>query len=159
LPGRPARDLFPVGYFRAVTHRPCSGRALRLAALSLPLAGALALSGCGGGPRPKAAPEGAETGIASYYASRFHGRRTASGERYDQNELTAAHPTLPFGTRARVTHVGNGRSVEVRINDRGPWKDGRIVDLSRAAAEVLGFLRDGLARVRLEVLELPEERR
>jgi rare lipoprotein A len=97
------------------------------------------------------APGLPETGIASYYTSTFHGRLTASGERYDENALTAAHRTLPFGTRVRVTRVDTLRSVEVRINDRGPWKDGRVIDLSRAAADSLGMIRVGLARVRIEV--------
>jgi rare lipoprotein A len=98
---------------------------------------------------------GEEVGIASYYASKFEGRRTASGERYRAKELTAAHRTLPFGAVVRVTHLASGRSVEVRINDRGPFKKGRIVDLSRRAAEAIDLIRAGLARVRLEVLALP----
>jgi rare lipoprotein A len=93
-----------------------------------------------------------ETGQASYYAASFEGRKTASGEPYRAAELTAAHRTLPFGTRARVTNLENGRSVEVVINDRGPHKKGRIVDVSRRAAESLGLVRAGLAQVRLVVL-------
>ncbi len=93
-----------------------------------------------------------QEGIASYYASSFQGRKTASGERYDEGALTAAHRTLPFGTRVRVTRLENGRSVEVRVNDRGPWREGRIVDLSRRAAEAIGLIGAGIARVRLEVL-------
>lgn len=92
------------------------------------------------------------TGGASYYAARFAGRRTANGERYRPGRLTAAHRTLRFGTRVRVTNVRNGRSVVVRINDRGPFIRGRVIDLSRAAAERIGMIRSGVARVRLEVL-------
>ena len=100
-----------------------------------------------------------QTGEASYYASKFHLRRTASGERYDETALVAAHRTLPFGTRVRVTNLRNGRSVIVRVIDRGPFaspgKMPRIIDLSRRAAEELGFIREGVAPVRLEVLGPP----
>ena len=83
----------------------------------------------------------------------FHGRTTASGDRYDKNALTAAHNTYPFGTRLRVTNLENDKSVIVRINDRGPTTKGRIIDVSRQAAEELGFIRAGLTRVKLEVIE------
>lgn len=88
-------------------------------------------------------------GRASWYGARFHGRRTSSGEPFDMNDLTAAHPTLPFGTKLRVRNQSNGREVVVRINDRGPHVRGRIIDLSKAAAAALGFLRAGEARVEL----------
>jgi rare lipoprotein A len=91
-------------------------------------------------------------GQASWYGSRHHGRRTASGERFDQHALTAAHRSLPFGSKVRVTNLSNQRSVVVRINDRGPYARGRIIDLSRAAAERLGMLSRGVAPVRLERL-------
>jgi len=91
-------------------------------------------------------------GRASWYGSRHHGRRTASGERFDQHALTAAHRSLPFGSRVKVTNLANQRNVVVRINDRGPHAHGRIIDLSRAAAERLGMLRSGTARVRVERL-------
>jgi rare lipoprotein A len=95
-------------------------------------------------------------GLASYYGKEFHGRRTASGVRFDMNALVAAHPTYPFGTRLRVTNLENRRSTTVRIVDRGPASrlqaDGLIIDVSRRAAEVLGFIQRGRARVRLEVL-------
>ncbi|MCY1302115.1 rare lipoprotein A [compost metagenome] len=91
-------------------------------------------------------------GTASYYGKAHHGKRTASGERFNQNALTAAHRSLPFGTRVKVTNLGNGRSVVVRINDRGPFGRGRIIDVSKAAAERLNMLRTGTARVRLEGL-------
>jgi rare lipoprotein A (peptidoglycan hydrolase) len=92
------------------------------------------------------------TGMASYYGGRFHGRRTASGARFDSSGMTAAHRSLPFGTRVRVTHVGSGRSVVVRINDRGPFVGGRVIDLSSGAAGVLGMHGQGVARVRVSVL-------
>ncbi|MCX7605994.1 MAG: septal ring lytic transglycosylase RlpA family protein [Bacteroidia bacterium] len=98
-----------------------------------------------------------EEGEASYYAPSFHGRRTASGERYDRQALTGAHRTLPFGTYVRVTDKVSGRSVVVRINDRGPLKTGRIIDLSEKAAAELGILARGIAAVRLEVTQLFEE--
>ncbi len=90
-----------------------------------------------------------ETGYASYYATKFHGRRTANGEVYDENKMTAAHRTLPFGTRVRVTNITNGKSVVVRINDRGPFHRGRVIDVSRRAARELGFIREGVIRVRV----------
>ena len=92
-------------------------------------------------------------GKASYYGSRHHGRRTASGERFDQHALTAAHRTLPFGTWVKVTNLNNDRTVVVRVNDRGPHVRGRIIDLSREAAERLGMLRAGVAPVRVESLD------
>ena len=94
-----------------------------------------------------------QVGIASYYASKHHGRRTASGERFDMQELTAAHRTLPFGTRVRVTNLANGRRTVVRINDRGPFRKGRIIDVSYAAARELQMRARGTTRVRLQVLE------
>lgn len=94
-----------------------------------------------------------ETGIASWYGPGFHADHTANGEVYDQNELTAAHRTLQLPSLVRVTNLENGRSVVVRVNDRGPFLHGRIMDVSRRAAELLGFINKGTARVRLEVLE------
>ncbi len=90
--------------------------------------------------------------MASFYHDRFHGRKTASGIRYDKNELSAAHKTLPLGTRVRVTDSRTGRDVVVRINDRGPFVKGRVIDLSRAAADQLGFMAKGVSRVKVEVL-------
>ncbi len=92
---------------------------------------------------------GGDSGIASYY---WQGQRTASGAAFNPNGLTAAHRTLPFGTRVRVTHLGNGRTVDVTINDRGPFIAGRIIDLSRGAASVIGMTGQGLARVKMEVI-------
>jgi rare lipoprotein A len=97
-------------------------------------------------PRPSAP---IEEGVASWYGPGFHGRRTASGEVFDQTALTAAHPTLAFGTRLLVVNLDNGLEVEVRINDRGPFVDGRIIDVSHRAAELLGMVDPGTARVRL----------
>ncbi|MDJ0844277.1 septal ring lytic transglycosylase RlpA family protein [Crocosphaera sp.] len=91
-------------------------------------------------------------GMASWYGPGFHGRLTANGERYNQNGLTAAHKSLPFGTQVRVTNLHNGRSVIVRINDRGPYIHGRVIDLSRGAASVIGLLNSGVAPVQLEIL-------
>lgn len=89
------------------------------------------------------------SGVASYYSNALHGRPTASGERYDRGDLTAAHRGLPFGTCLVVVNAGNGRSVRVRVNDRGPYARDRLIDLSEAAARELGMLEKGLARVRL----------
>ena len=92
------------------------------------------------------------TGVASFYGGRFHGRLTASGVRFNSSAMTAAHRSLPFGTRVRVTHLGNGRSVDVHINDRGPYVGGRIIDLSQGAAGVLGMHGQGVAHVKVTVL-------
>src|SRR5262245_52774158 len=96
---------------------------------------------------------GRQEGIASWYGPGFHGKRTANGEIYDQYELTAAHQTLPLGTRVMVTSLTNGRGVEVRVNDRGPFVGGRIVDLSYAAARVIGMIGPGTMPVRLDVID------
>ena len=93
-----------------------------------------------------------ETGVASWYGHPYHGRRTASGEVYDMNDLTAAHRSLPFGTRLMVTNLDTGQAVEVRVNDRGPLVEGRILDLSYAAARVIGADRLGVIPVRLRIL-------
>lgn len=92
-------------------------------------------------------------GIASWYGPGFHGRPTASGERFNQNALTAAHRYLPFGTKVKVTNVNNGRSVTVRINDRGPFSRGRIIDLSRGAAKAIGVFNSGTASVQVEIVD------
>ncbi len=93
-----------------------------------------------------------QQGKASYYARHHHGKKTASGERFDQNKLVAAHRNLPFGTRVRVTNLRNGRQVTVRITDRGPFVKGRIIDLSRSAAKRLDMVRSGITHVRIETL-------
>jgi rare lipoprotein A len=118
-------------------------------------AGLLFVGGCAlvrGRPAPPPVVHGVQEGVASWYGPGFHGRRTATGEIFDQYELTAAHPSLPLGTRVMVTNLRNGRAVEVRINDRGPFVDGRVIDLSYAAARVLGMVGPGTTRVRVEVL-------
>lgn len=92
-------------------------------------------------------------GKASYYANQFHGRKTANGETFNMNELTAAHPSLPFGTWVRVTNLRNGRDVIVRINDRGPFVKGRVIDLSVQAAKAIGLLKSGTAQVRVEAID------
>ncbi len=96
-----------------------------------------------------------EKGQASYYADKFHGKATASGEKYDKTKLTGAHRTLAFGTVVRVTNTANGKSVDVRINDRGPFKAGRVVDVSRAAAEKLGMIQAGVINCTVEVISEP----
>ncbi|HYG04007.1 MAG TPA: septal ring lytic transglycosylase RlpA family protein [Chryseosolibacter sp.] len=94
-----------------------------------------------------------QSGKASFYADKFEGAPTASGQKYRGKKLTAAHKTLPFGTRVKVTNTANNKSVEVVINDRGPWVDNRVIDLSRAAAEKLDFINQGLVEVEIEVLD------
>lgn len=94
-----------------------------------------------------------QSGKASFYADKFEGAPTASGEKYRHNKLTAAHKTLPFGTKVKVTNQSNNKSVEVVINDRGPWVDNRVIDLSKSAAEKLDFVNQGLADVTIEVLD------
>jgi rare lipoprotein A len=98
-----------------------------------------------------------ETGLASWYGPKFHGKRTASGEVFNQEHFTAAHPTLPWGSRVTVINLDNGKSVDVRINDRGPFKRGRIIDVSRAAARALDMVGRGITTVRLEWLSDPEK--
>lgn len=94
-----------------------------------------------------------ETGLASWYGKDYHQKLTASGERYNMNDLTAAHASLPFGTRVKVTNLENGKKVTVRINDRGPSAKGRIIDVSLRAARILDMIKAGVVRVRLEVIE------
>jgi len=130
----------------------CSGRSLALhfLALALFLAGPVLAQEAGDGWE--------ETGIASWYGPGFAGRATASGETYDPQNLTAAHKSLPLGSLVRVHNLQNDRDMIVRINDRGPFVRGRVIDLSEAAARVLGFRDDGLARVRLTHLSGPVTR-
>jgi len=106
-------------------------------------------------PSPPARIGSTETGIASWYGVPYHGRRSASGEIFDMEMLTAAHPALPFQTWVEVTNLSNGKQVEVRINDRGPFVRGRVIDLSMAAARQLDMVRAGTARVRLKVIAPP----
>ncbi len=95
----------------------------------------------------------AEIGLASYYGEEWHGGPTASGEKFDMNALTAAHKTLPFGTKVKVTNIENGKSVQVRVNDRGPFVEGRIIDLSYAAAKKIGMIKTGVVKVKVEVIK------
>jgi rare lipoprotein A len=106
---------------------------------------------------PRVDYEYSEAGIASWYGPNFHGRRTANGEAFDQNIVSAAHRTLPLPSMVRVTNLENGRSIQVRVNDRGPFAHGRIIDLSRQGAQLLGFHRKGTAKVRVEIMT-PESR-
>jgi rare lipoprotein A len=130
----------------------------RAAALAAVLA--LTVTACSRLPGP--ARGGVETGVASWYGQEFHGRPTSSREVYDMNDMTAAHRSLPFGTYLMVTNLDNDRSAVVRVNDRGPFVRGRVIDLSYAAARVLGIVGPGTARVRLETLrgfKAPEDPR
>lgn len=155
-PGRgEAAPTSPSGARRAAGARPGV----------LAVAVVLLLAACAGRRAPPSATEASpdaaavgagweQTGVASWYGEPFHGRTTASGERYDQEGLTAAHRTLPFGTWVRVENLENGRSVRVRVTDRGPFVDDRIIDLSRAAARNLGMIGPGTGRVRIEVVDV-----
>jgi peptidoglycan lytic transglycosylase len=136
-----------------------AGRRGRMASTVALVALACVTAGCSSSRRapPVAstagiAPGYSEIGLASWYGEPYHGRPTASGERYDMWQMTAAHRTLPFGTRVRVTNRDTGRSATVLINDRGPFVSGRILDLSRGAAEALGAVAAGVIPVRLEVV-------
>ena len=99
-----------------------------------------------------------QVGEASFYGPGFHGKKTATGEKFDQNEKTAAHPTLPLGTKATVTNLENGTSVDVKINDRGPYVKGRDIDLSKGAAKELGMTKGGVAPVKIEAEVIPDEK-
>ena len=103
-------------------------------------------------PPATSQPTMMETGVASWYGPKFHGKLTASGEVFNQEKFTAAHQTLPWGSRVKVTNLANGKSVDVRINDRGPFGKGRIIDVSRAAARALDMVRQGITTVRVEWL-------
>jgi rare lipoprotein A len=111
------------------------------------------LTGCGCGCIFGSGRGKTQTGMASWYGKKYHGRPTACGEIFDMNKLTAAHRDFPFGVRVRVTNLDNRKSVVVRINDRGPWKRDRIIDLSYAAAKKIDMLKYGTARVKLEVIK------
>jgi len=116
---------------------------------------ALAATACVKKRPPAVSPRGSfsQEGMASWYGKKFQGRKTASGERFNMYDLTAAHPTLPFGSMVKVTNLGNGKSVVVRINDRGPNTKGRIIDLSYAAAKKIDMIQAGTARVRIELIK------
>jgi rare lipoprotein A len=131
----------------------------RFAALAFPLA-CVVLSNCAkkhhitATPAAPAPVRSSETGLASWYGHPYHGRAAANGEIYDMEKLTAAHRTLPFGTFVRVTNLANGKSVDLRIIDRGPFVAGRIIDLSHAAAEAIEMIGPGVAQVRVDILSL-----
>ncbi len=126
---------------------------LLILCIAPPMAGCAAMGGRQAAPPATELEAHGEVGVASVYANAFQGRRTASGDRYDRHQLTAAHRELPFGTRLRVTNLANDRSVIVTVNDRGPFRRGRIVDLSRRAARKIALGAEGLARVRVEVID------
>ena len=138
---------------------PCVQSLCYLIAACLVLA-----AGCGGKRRVKLPPpipakEGwTQEGMASWYGRPYHGRRTSNGERYDMNRISAAHKRLPFDTWVRVTNLKNKKTVDVRINDRGPFVKGRIIDLSRAAAKKINMIGPGTARVRIRVVAMPGTR-
>lgn len=152
-----------MGWWGAVTgrsarERPIAGRARALAWTVRSLAVLLvvsAIAGCSRAVVVAPTPGRPQSGVASWYGPGFHGQPTSSGAIYDQHSLTAAHPSLPLGTRARVTNLDNGKSVEVLINDRGPFAKGRVIDLSHAAAQEIGMLGPGTARVQIDVVARP----
>jgi rare lipoprotein A len=166
LPGSVAHATLPLGFASCSTTAPMKSIARVLAPLALSTA--LLAAACAArnhAPRPDAgtgspsaaAPTLSQRGYATYYARFFHGRTSASGERFDERKLVAAHRTLPFGSIVRVTNVRNGRSVTVRIIDRGPYgqnyREGTIIDVSHAAARRLRMLRDGQVPARVDVLK------
>ena len=142
------RDSSPASLCR---ERP--GGSAAVPAVAIALAALLAASPTGQGPLfPDTVPEWVQQGRVSWYGPGFHGRRTANGEVFDTHELTMAHRSLPMGTSVRVTNLENGRSVVLRVNDRGPYVRGRVADLSHAAAERLGFVDEGVVPARIELL-------
>jgi rare lipoprotein A len=146
------------------SHQVASRRSIALSASALILA-SLSLAGCAkkhpsaAAPHPPRVSTGevvdGETGIASWYGHPYHGRPAANGEIYDMEKLTAAHRTLPFGTWVRVVNLSNDKTVDVRITDRGPFVENRIIDLSHAAAEAIALIGPGVARVRVDILSVP----
>jgi peptidoglycan lytic transglycosylase len=146
------------------SHQVASRRSIALSAAALILA-SLSLAGCAKKHHSATAPAAprvstaevvdGETGIASWYGHPYHGRPAANGEIYDMEKLTAAHRTLPFGTWVRVVNLSNDKTVDVRITDRGPFVENRIIDLSHAAAEAIALIGPGVARVRLDILSVP----
>lgn len=137
-------------------HRPASP--LRPLAAWVCALALLVLAGCSSAPKSgsgaSAIPSGhSESGMASYYGNEFQSRKTANGERFDQGKLTAAHRTLPFGTRLKVTNTQNGKSVQVRVNDRGPFVKGRIIDLSSSAFKTIASQNAGVVPVRIQVID------
>lgn len=128
----------------------------RVVTICLAIGALLTMGGCAKKRRAPQTPQRpavgwTEEGVASWYGHPYHGRKAANGERYDMEKMTAAHRTLPFGTVVAVENRENGKKVQVRITDRGPFVDGRVIDLSRAAAEAIGMIGPGTARVKLRV--------
>lgn len=155
------RSTSPWGSVAAVSPAPAQWRALTTAVVASALAILLCAPASGSrnspvedavNPVEDAVSAWAQSGRVSWYGPGFHGRPTASGEIFDANDLTMAHRSLPLGSKVRVTNLDNGRSVVLRVNDRGPYVRGRIADLSRAAAARLGFVDDGVVRARIELL-------
>lgn len=136
--------------YRAIAKAPMLG-ALLISCVPLP-----GLCGASRSVRKHPKAHKVEYGTASWYGERFQGREMACGERFDEHTLSAAHRTLPLGAKVKVTNLRNGRSVVVKIKDRGPWVDNRLIDLSKAAAARLRFIARGLAPVEVRVLSLPE---
>ena len=129
---------------------PAKGPVFLLAALAF-----LAIMRAADAPGVPPKPDHSESGVASWYGYPYHGRHAADGEIYDMDKLTAAHRTLPFGTRVRVVNLRNDKAVNVRINDRGPFIEGRIIDLSKAAARAIDLVLPGIAPVRIELIDAP----
>ena len=134
-----------------------NGRCRRFAPKLAVLALVAAFASSGGASALERMPKMAQVGTASWYGPGFHGRATASGERFDQNKLSAAHRTLPLNTPIRVTNLENGRSIALVVNDRGPYVPGRVLDVSKAAARELGMVEDGIVTVRIEPLTEPSD--
>jgi len=130
----------------------CSSAPDRLTAVKRNVSTPYGMKGTGYVPQEEQAYD--FVGVASWYGNPYHGRRTASGEIFDMASATAAHRTLPFGTQVKVTNLENGRSIVLRINDRGPFVRHRIIDVSKGAAEALGFVQQGTARVRVQLVRL-----
>ena len=151
ISAQPVRRRAGAALALALTALAMAACAPRAALPYLPSASAAAAATVAGAA-PGQAVFATQEGMASWYGPGFAGRTTSNGEIFDPSQLTAAHRTLPFGTRVRVTNLETGASVEVRINDRGPFKAGRIIDLSRAAADRIGMLSSGVARVQVEVV-------
>lgn len=143
----------------SLTPMPIAARQLGALARGACAVALLVLAGCSSTPKSGSYPAGSatsghsESGLASYYGNEFNGRKTANGERFDQGKLTAAHRTLPFGTHVKVTNKQNGKSVVVRVNDRGPFAKGRVIDLSSSAFKRIAYLGAGVVPVHIQVVD------
>ena len=152
---RPRRSLVAAIVFTAAASIAASGA--RAASRSAAQSEAPSPASTAAGETASFAPGWHQQGRISYYGKRFDSRPTASGEPFDPDAMTMAHPTLPLGSIVRVKNLRNGRSVELRVNDRGPYEKGRIADISRAAAKKLGMFRRGVTRARIELLKVGDE--